>query len=60
MNAMTSVPPEIADTIIAVIIYFTATSVLFKRFWDAVLKRQVNKAKRKAEMTETAQKKEGQ
>ncbi len=40
MNAMTNVPPEIADTIIAVIIYFTATSVLFKRFWDLVLKHQ--------------------
>lgn len=34
MNAMTNVPPEIADTIIAVIIYFTATSVLFKKMWD--------------------------
>ncbi len=43
MNAMTSVPPEIADTIIAVIIYFTATSVLFKRFWDAVFKRRNNR-----------------
>ncbi|MBQ9494202.1 MAG: ABC transporter permease [Treponema sp.] len=36
MNAMTSVPPEIADTIIAVIIYFTATSVLFERLWNSV------------------------
>jgi simple sugar transport system permease protein len=39
MNAMTSVPPEIADTIIAVIIYFTATSVLFKRLWDGLFHR---------------------
>ncbi len=39
MNAMTKVPPEIADTIIAVIIYFTATSVLFKRIWEALFKR---------------------
>ncbi|HKL57633.1 MAG TPA: ABC transporter permease [Sphaerochaeta sp.] len=39
MNAMTKVPPEIADTIIAVIIYFTATSVLFKRVWEALFKR---------------------
>ena len=38
MNAMTKVPPEIADTIIAVIIYFTATSVLFKRIWEAYSK----------------------
>ena len=36
MNAMTEVPPEIADTIIATIIYFTATSVLFSRFWDRI------------------------
>ena len=39
MNAMTNIPPEIADTIIAVIIYFTATSVLFKRLWDGLFKR---------------------
>ena len=39
MNAMTDIPPEIADTIIATIIYFTATSVLFKRFWDTVGKK---------------------
>jgi len=31
MNAMTRVPPEIADTIIATIIYFAATSVLIER-----------------------------
>ncbi len=40
MNAMTDVPPEIADTIIATIIYFTATSVLFSKFWDLVGKRK--------------------
>jgi general nucleoside transport system permease protein len=34
MNAMTTVPPEIADTIISVIIYFTATSVLFQKLWN--------------------------
>jgi simple sugar transport system permease protein len=39
MNAMTNVPPEIADTIIAVIIYFTATSVLFRKMWDALFHR---------------------
>ncbi|MCK9285943.1 MAG: ABC transporter permease [Sphaerochaetaceae bacterium] len=39
MNAMTDIPPEIADTIIATIIYFTATSVLFKRLWDWVAKK---------------------
>jgi ABC-type uncharacterized transport system permease subunit len=31
MNAMTEIPPEIADTIIAIIIYFAATSVLIER-----------------------------
>lgn len=39
MSANTVVPPEIADTIIAVIIYFTATSLLFKRFWGALSKK---------------------
>ncbi|MGD1822602.1 MAG: ABC transporter permease [Pleomorphochaeta sp.] len=34
MSGNTLVPPELADTIIAVIIYFTATSVMFKKFWD--------------------------
>jgi ABC-type uncharacterized transport system permease subunit len=36
MNAMTSVPPEIADTIISVIIYFTATAVLFEKLWNGL------------------------
>ena len=31
MNANTSIPPEIADTIIATIIYFAATSILIER-----------------------------
>lgn len=31
MNAMIQIPPEIADTIIATIIYFAATSVLIER-----------------------------
>ncbi|WP_274363565.1 ABC transporter permease [Paenibacillus thermotolerans] len=31
MSAMTEVPPEIADSIIAIIIYFAATSVLIER-----------------------------
>lgn len=33
MTAMTKVPPELADTIIATIIYFIATSVILQRFW---------------------------
>lgn len=47
MNAMTEVPPEIADTIIATIIYFTATSVLFSKFWDKVGKLRRSKAQSK-------------
>ncbi len=43
MSANTVVPPEIADTIIAVIIYFTATSLLFKRFWHSVSKKLAQK-----------------
>jgi simple sugar transport system permease protein len=34
MNAMTNIPPEIGDTIIATIIYFAATSVLIQRWFD--------------------------
>ncbi len=36
MNAMTSIPPEIGDTIIAIIIYFAATSLLIHRFLDNI------------------------
>lgn len=36
MNAMTAIPPEIGDTIIATIIYFAATGVLFTRLWDTL------------------------
>ncbi|MDI6706044.1 MAG: ABC transporter permease [Bacillota bacterium] len=39
MNAMTKIPPEIADTIIATIIYFSATSILIERNWDKLRKR---------------------
>jgi simple sugar transport system permease protein len=34
MNAMTDIPPEIGDTIIAAIIYFAATSVLIRNLID--------------------------
>jgi len=44
MNAMTKIPPEIADTIIATIIYFAATSVLVERYWDK-LRRKLGGAK---------------
>lgn len=39
MNAMTSIPPQIGDTIIATIIYFAATAVLIERAIDAVKKK---------------------
>lgn len=38
MNAMTKIPPEIADTIIATIIYFAATSILIEKLWDRLKK----------------------
>lgn len=38
MNAMTRIPPEIADTIIATIIYFSAAAVLIERLWEKVIK----------------------
>ena len=34
MNAMTEIPPQIGDTIIATIIYFSATAVHIERFLD--------------------------
>jgi len=39
MNAMTNIPPEIADTIIATIIYFSATSILIQRYWEKLKKK---------------------
>jgi general nucleoside transport system permease protein len=39
MNAMTEIPPEIGDTIIATIIYFAATSVLIDRGLDTFRRR---------------------
>ncbi len=40
MNAMTNIPPEIADTIIATIIYFAATNILIERAWERIRKRK--------------------
>jgi len=40
MNAMTKIPPEIADTIIATIIYFAATSVLIEGFLDKLKRKK--------------------
>ncbi|WP_300349309.1 ABC transporter permease [Clostridium sp.] len=40
MNAMTSIPPEIADTIMATIIYFAATSVIMERIFNKFKKKR--------------------
>jgi simple sugar transport system permease protein len=40
MNAMTRIPPEIADTIIATIIYFAATSIMVERVFAHLKKRK--------------------
>ncbi len=40
MNAMTGIPPEISDTIIATIIYFTATSLLIGRAWEYLARKK--------------------
>lgn len=40
MNAMTDIPPEIADSIIAIIIYFAATSILIERLIRWLIRRK--------------------
>ncbi|GHH96585.1 ABC transporter permease [Neobacillus kokaensis] len=40
MNAMIEIPPELANTIIAIIIYFAATSVLIERLLNRFRKRR--------------------
>jgi general nucleoside transport system permease protein len=42
MNAMTEIPPEIADSIIAIIIYFAATSILIERVTRWFIRRRAN------------------
>lgn len=43
MNAMTEIPPELANTIIAIIIYFAATSVMIERLLNKFKVRKSNK-----------------
>lgn len=50
MSAMTKIPPEIADTIIATIIYFAATSILVEN----VLNRFIQKNKKDVSTSETS------
>ncbi|WP_297521100.1 ABC transporter permease [uncultured Clostridium sp.] len=40
MSAMTGIPPEIADTIISIIIYFAATSVVISKLIDKIEKKR--------------------
>ncbi|MBT9155338.1 MAG: hypothetical protein DDT37_00305 [Firmicutes bacterium] len=47
MNAMTAIPPTIADTIIATIIYFAATSILIETVWDKYSKRREQRSPRR-------------
>lgn len=42
MNAMTEIPPEIADSIIAIIIYFAAASILIERLIRWLIRRKSN------------------
>ncbi|PHV72012.1 sugar ABC transporter permease [Sporanaerobium hydrogeniformans] len=51
MSAMTGVPPEIADTIIATIIYFAATSILVERLLDKFVKSRKEKKTQSAALT---------
>ncbi|SHJ85044.1 nucleoside ABC transporter membrane protein [Clostridium cavendishii DSM 21758] len=44
MSVKTSIPPEIAETIMATIIYFAATSVLIERVIDKLKKRKIQGA----------------
>ena len=39
MNAMTEIPPQIGDTIIATIIYFAATSILIENALESLARR---------------------
>ncbi|MBT2637073.1 MULTISPECIES: ABC transporter permease [unclassified Bacillus (in: firmicutes)] len=43
MNAMTEIPPELANTIIAIIIYFAATSVMIERLLNKFKAKKSNK-----------------
>ncbi len=52
MNAMTGIPPELADTIIAFIIYFAATSVLIDRAWKALKRNKTKKQQKSAHGSE--------
>ena len=52
MSVMTDVPPEIADTIIATIIYFAATSIIVERFLNKLAAKKKAKQAAKGEKVE--------
>ena len=43
LTAGTGIPTEVADTIIATIIYFTATNVILASFWNSIFKKDFEK-----------------
>ena len=43
LTAGTGIPTEVADTIIATIIYFTATNVILASFWNSIFKKKFDK-----------------
>lgn len=43
MSANTSIPPQISDTIIAIIIYFTATSLFIEKMWTKLKSKRSEK-----------------
>ena len=53
MSAMTKIPPQIGDTIIAIILYFAATSVLFNRLIDRLKRRISNRSVTESQMEES-------
>jgi simple sugar transport system permease protein len=56
MNVKTDIPPEIADSIIAIIIYFAATSILIERLSRRFIRYRANK---RSELADKKQKGEG-
>ncbi|MEH7882706.1 ABC transporter permease [Bacillus sp. JJ1609] len=52
MNAMTEIPPELANTIIAIIIYFAATSVMIERLMNKFMKNRSHKKEKSGPVVE--------
>ena len=54
MSANTSVPPQISDTIIAIIIYFTATSLFIENLINKLKSKRANKKKPEIDANQNA------